>query len=243
MLKHLQSQHPFFFQTTVKEVKTKSTKRPLEDYIESPPSTSIHPPQKKAKTDAVKQQPSLSKYIGIKDIFARINSFKDGGFQSNQVSNAILYMICKDMLPISIVEFEGFNKLMSLVAPLYKVPSKRTMTRNLEARYEIMKNAFIQELENIPYYCLTADNWTDSSTQSYIGVTIHYLNNSKMTGRTIGCFPLYENHTSEYLSKSIEKIFNDFKIKKEKITAMITDAAPNIKKACIDLLGKDKHLI
>ncbi|XP_031777405.1 zinc finger BED domain-containing protein 1-like isoform X1 [Nasonia vitripennis] len=106
-----------------------------------------------------------------------------------------------------------------------------------------MKEAFIKELEDVPYYCLTADNWTDSSNQSYIGITIHYVNNSAMTGRVLGCFPLYENHTSEYLMKSIQNIFDDFKIKNDKVTAMITDGAPNIKKAGIDLLGKDKHLV
>ncbi|OXU16701.1 hypothetical protein TSAR_013589 [Trichomalopsis sarcophagae] len=117
------------------------------------------------------------------------------------------------------------------------------MTWKLESRYNIMKEAFIKELEDVPYYCLTVDNWTDSSNQSYIGITIHHVNNSAMTGRVLGCFPLYENHTSEYLMKSIQNIFDDFKIKKDKVTAMITDGASNIKKACIDLLGKDKHLV
>ncbi|OXU16705.1 hypothetical protein TSAR_013593 [Trichomalopsis sarcophagae] len=42
------------------------------------------------------------------------------------------------------------------------------MTRKLESRYNIMKEAFIKELEDVPYYCLTADNWTDSSNQCYI---------------------------------------------------------------------------
>ncbi|OXU16702.1 hypothetical protein TSAR_013590, partial [Trichomalopsis sarcophagae] len=46
----------------------------------------------------------------------------DGGSSSDKISNTILYMICKDTLPVSIVEFEGFKEWIKLLAPLYKVP-------------------------------------------------------------------------------------------------------------------------
>lgn len=76
------------------------------------------------------------------------------------------------------------------------------MTRKVEAKYSLMKEALIQELQDVAYYCLTVDNWTDTSNQSYIGITIHYLQDSKMIGKLLGCFPLYKNHTSAYLMKS-----------------------------------------
>ena len=148
------------------------------------------------------------------------------------------------MLPISIVEFEGFRELLKLLVPLYKIPSRKTITRKLESRYDVLKKDFIKELENVPHYCITADNWTDCSNQSYMGFTIHYLTASlKMKSRFLSCFPLYDRHTAENLKASMEKVFEEFKIDSTKVTAMITDGEAAIKKACYNLVGSDKHIV
>ena len=192
----------------------------------------------------------------IKYIVARVIAFfciifiiflfvADGGSMSEKITNTILFMICKDMIPVSIVELEGFRALLKLTVPLYKTPSKKTMTRRLEARYNIMKTDFIKTLETVPHYCVTADNWTDCSNQSYMGLTIHYLDSSllKMKSGFLGCFPLNDRHTAQYLKECINNIFEEFKIREEKLTGIITDGEAAIKKMCIDLFGNSKHII
>ena len=162
---------------------------------------------------------------------------------ADKITNAVLFMICKDLLPISTVEHEGFLTLLKVLAPIYKPPSRKTLVKMLESRYDILKEIFIKELADADYYCITCDNWTDCSNQSYMGVTIHHLTKSgEMKTGCLGCIPLHERHTADYLKKSLQDIFEGFNITTEKITAIVSDGEAAIKKACIEIVGKDNHL-
>ncbi|XP_039302735.1 E3 SUMO-protein ligase ZBED1-like [Solenopsis invicta] len=241
MLKHLKTQHPLFFQMPPKstnssntKIKEAAVKRPLQevDNIE----LTLSPPKK--------QCADSSGSYGIKEAFKHIDSFKEGGSMSDKITNVILFMICKDLLPISTVEHESFLTLLKVLAPLYKPPSNKTMTKKLESRYDVMKQGFVKELQDADCYCLTCDNWTDCSNKSYLGVTIHYLQKSfKMKSGCLGCFPLHERHTAEYLKQSLQQLLEEFNITTEKLTAIVSDGEAAIKKACTEIVGKDKHIV
>jgi len=51
--------------------------------------------------------------------------FLCGGAKSVSITNALVYMLVKDNLPLSSTEKEGFKYFMKQVVPMYKVPSKR----------------------------------------------------------------------------------------------------------------------
>lgn len=148
------------------------------------------------------------------------------------------------MQPANTVNKEGFLYFVKNLQPLYKVPSHTTITRRLEARYKIMKEALIKQLSGIEFYCITCDLWTDCSNQSYLGITLHFRDdNMKFVSRCLACFPLFERHTAENLGDSLKYSFQEFQIKKEKLLAIITDGEAAIKKAARELVGDYKHLI
>ena len=64
-------------------------------------------------------------------------------------ADTITQQICKfiemDMLPLSIVEGEGFRQLINVLEPAYHIPSRRTITRLVETHYEERK----QELKEL----------------------------------------------------------------------------------------------
>ena len=61
--------------------------------------------------------------------------------RAKAVSDMILNMIIKDIRPIAIVEGEGFQEMMRLVEPGYKVPSRKYFTKLLHLKYsERVKN-------------------------------------------------------------------------------------------------------
>ncbi|XP_058810124.1 E3 SUMO-protein ligase ZBED1-like [Phymastichus coffea] len=214
MIKHLTNVHPLLYNPT----QGKSPK----NVVSTGTSNSL---KRKATTTMVNSVQSSEKRCtsftpNISTAFKKIESFQ-GGKKAEDLTNAVLFMICKGMRPISIVECEGFRYLMRTVAPLYKVPSAKTITRRLEARYAVLHKAMVDKLKEITSYSLTADIWTDQSTKSYLGVTIHYFdvtqNDSEMQSFRLGCVPLHE--------------------------PLITDGGANISKAAEDLVGKDKHII
>lgn len=152
-------------------------------------------------------------------------------------------MIVRDKMPLCTVDNEGFQSLMKIIAPLYPVPSRRTMTRLMDVQYETSKKRFMASLTEVDSYCLTCNNWTDNSQQSYLGVTIHYVNTEiKMKSGCIGVFPLHENHTAGYLEECLRSIMEDFNLDISKISAIVTDRAANIKRAVRKIVGKEKHL-
>jgi hypothetical protein len=152
-------------------------------------------------------------------------------------------MIAKDNLPLSTVENEGFIQLMKTVAPLYKLPSRKTITRLLDAKYDILKDKFIYDIQNISSFTITCDIWTDISNKSYLGITVHYLKNETLlTKATIGVIPLEKNHTSEYIKDELLSVLQAFKIDSSKIVAVVTGSAPNMINAINSAFGIKKHI-
>lgn len=152
-------------------------------------------------------------------------------------------MIASENLPLSIVESKGFKRLMNIAVPLYTVPSRRTITRLIDAKYDVLKERFKNDLKLSSTFTLTCDIWTDVTNLSYLGVTIHYLRHELvLSNATIGVFPLMENHTANYIRETLVSIIESFDIDVASITAIVTDSAANMTKAIKDGFGSTKHL-
>lgn len=113
--------------------------------------------------------------------------YSSGGTKNNQITQAIAEMVCRDSLPFKLVEGAGFIKLMKLVAPLYKVPCRKTITNLIDSKYEEKKALIIKKLGSVNSLCLTIDEWKDLQMKSYLGVTVHYIENFEITSINISC--------------------------------------------------------
>lgn len=58
----------------------------------------------------------------------------------------------------------------------------------------------------------------------------------------LGVLPLDKNHTSDYLHDSLLKVMEDFHIDSNKVMAVVSDSAANIRSAVIKLVGSSKQL-
>ncbi|XP_031777205.1 zinc finger BED domain-containing protein 1 isoform X2 [Nasonia vitripennis] len=184
-----------------------------------------------------------SKQIKLDSSFATQKSFSEGGERSNDITNGILFFIAKNNIPFDVVDTEGFRVLMHKTAPLYQVPSRRTITRLTAEKYEVLSSIIKEELATTENICLTTDVWTEpGNTKSFLGLTAHYLVNNTQRSVVIGVEELSERHTSEYLAEKLLQFTSEWNIKKENIIVIISDSAVNIKKAIIDAFREGKHL-
>jgi len=157
-------------------------------------------------------------------------------------------MLAKDNLPLSTTEKPGFVHFMQKAAPMYKVPSRKIVTKLVQSKYEVLSSLVKSKLSNIEYITITADIWTDIiNTTSFLGMTAHFLNNSKLDleSITIGVLELADNHTSDHISEWFEKQLNEWGIQKDKVVNVVTDSGANIKSAVkktFNTIGVDKHL-
>lgn len=156
---------------------------------------------------------------------------------------AILFFIAKDQQAFSVVEGEGFKYLLKVLRSSYPLSSRKKITDLLDCKYKIIKDVHKKELEALNDYCLTADLWTDNKTKSYLGITVNFLNTvNELEKEVLGTIPIDERSTAEYIQECFTTVMNEFGLKKEKVTVVVTDEGTNISKAVDDLFGVEKHL-
>lgn len=172
-----------------------------------------------------------------------VQSYSDGGLKNIKITNSILYMICRDYQPFSIVDDEGFQNLLKLLTGgLYKIPSRTTIKSLLDKKYDTVSNIFRRKIKDLSY-TLTTDIWTETlQTRSFLGITLHYIENCHLDSASLGVVDLSERHTSQYIQKILTEIMNDWNIDAENVTAIVTDGAKNITNAVETLFDKSKHL-
>lgn len=162
-----------------------------------------------------------------------------------RLTNSIVYMIAKDHQPLSIVDNEGFKALMKLAAPLYKIPSRKTITIRLDDKYHIKQNKIKTILSNIKNLSLTSDIWTDPyNTKGFLGITVHYIDCKNFTLELIdlGMQELENRHEAVYISQVFKNICEEWNIQNMSVCAVITDNAANMRKAVYDTFGSNKHV-
>ncbi|XP_046744289.1 E3 SUMO-protein ligase ZBED1-like [Diprion similis] len=156
-------------------------------------------------------------------------------------------MVCRDNLPLSTSEHEGFKRFVKKAVPQYKLPCRTTLTRMIDTKYEFFKKISMAEFATLKSVTLTCDIWTEDQTkQSYLGITVHYLPDSgsddEICSANIGVVPLSESHTSAYIAKVICESLSDWNISTDSISLMVTDNGANMVAAAREVFGSSRHI-
>ena len=95
-------------------------------------------------------------------------------------------------------------------------------------------------LEDVSSLALTADAWTSRATESYLGVSCHFMTTDwQMKTVNLSTMPLEERHTAANIVTWMEEILEKYKISQTKIKAVVHDNGANIV-AAMRLL-EEKH--
>lgn len=129
----------------------------------------------------------------------------------------ILQMIILDFQAFNIVQNRGFLRLLAVLDPTYKVPSRSYFTTTLlQAYYDEIIIKVEKMLMEAEYVSLTTDTWTSNSTQSYMAVTAHYVSNCwKPVSVLLGCFKISESHTAENLRNLLVELVKRWKLERK----------------------------
>ncbi|KAK3931709.1 Zinc finger BED domain-containing protein 4 [Frankliniella fusca] len=221
----------------------------VSDTATAPPATASEPQlatllRKRRSTDnAAVAGASPPKQMTIPGSIGRASSFQEGGERDATQRDALLFMMMKENLPLSLPQSEGFLYYNSKTTPLWKPPSRQTMTRLMERKYQSAAQLVKSALAELPAVCLTADSWTDShTTKSYLGTTVHFVIDACMEAACIGVTQLEERHTGLYLAEKLTETCEEWGILKERVNMVIFDNAENIKLAVKTAFGENKML-
>nr|CAH7739618.1 unnamed protein product [Callosobruchus chinensis] len=97
-----------------------------------------------------------------------------------------------------------------------------------------------QKLSAVDHVSVTTDLWTSDSTNHYITVTIHFIDNAQLHASALQTSDVQGSQTGSHLASELMDIFNQWHIA-QKIATVVSDNGANIKSAINDHLHKHHH--
>ena len=148
---------------------------------------------------------------------------------------SLLKMISKDMLPVSIVEGEGFQEFVHDLEPKFKSPRRWTVRRKIVSRVddEILPDirTMVSKLSNGDIHT-TSDLWETRMHDSILGVRIHFIDEHwRLNNHTIGLEQFSGRHTGVNIMAAFEKVLQNVGLYPHMLGYNMTDSAANMIKA------------
>lgn len=148
----------------------------------------------------------------------------------------LLRLFVNDFQPFKIVEDSGFKQFVKALNPNYELPNRHTISKELiPALYEKCLVEMKSLTSTVESACLTTDCWTSRNNESFMAITIHFINNEfELKSILLGCHSFNSNHTANNLAQEIEHVLNSWNLY-NKISFAVSDNAYNIKNALTTL--------
>ncbi|KAJ8380238.1 hypothetical protein SKAU_G00010160 [Synaphobranchus kaupii] len=152
------------------------------------------------------------------------------------ITKSIAGFICKDLRPYSVVENEGFRRMLTTLEPRYEVPSRRYFTdKAIPALYAETRAKVEDALKSAERVALTCDGWTSRATESYVTITAHFIDNWELQSYVLQTRVMHESHTGAHMAEVLEKATEEWKLT-GKEPAVVTDNASNMSVA-VEMTG------
>lgn len=163
--------------------------------------------------------------------------------KSQKIDEQLGIMIAKEFQPFSVVENIEFRKFVHLLNPNYSIPSRKAVSKSiLPQLLEKTKQKVKTNLNNAKYIAFTTDGWTSLNNDSFVAITVHYIDNIECVLKSylLGCYYFEQAHTAINLSEFMIKCFDEWEIS-EKIKVAVSNNAANITSA-ISLNSNWRHM-
>lgn len=225
LMKHLRSKHPALYnelnnqKISVASAKENATASDIDSSVSSQSSDARRPGQT--------AQP------GIKDAFEKLKPWDINSDNAKRIHVAIEKMIAIDMEPYHIVEKAGFISLVKTLEKRYSMPSRKYFTdRVIPDIYQQVCSRLYEMTASATSIAFSTDTWTtDNTTESYFGLTAHWLNEKfERSSYVLQCAKFTGQHTAENLLSTFERALDKWNISREKVHVVLRDNAANITK-------------
>ena len=159
-----------------------------------------------------------------------------GSPRAASITKSIACFICKDLRPYSVVENEGFRRMLNTLEPRYDIPCRKYFTEKaIPALYTETKAHVENALQSAERVALTCDAWTSRATESFVTFTVHFLLEWELRSYVLQTRAMSESHTGANMAEVIRKATEEWKLT-GKDPAVVTDNASNMTVA-VELTG------
>ncbi|KAK4382226.1 putative AC transposase [Sesamum angolense] len=158
-------------------------------------------------------------------------------FEQDKTREALCHMLVVDELPFKLVEHSGFRHFLSVACPMFDIPSRRTITKdifNIYVNERARLKSFIKD--HAQRVCITTDTWTSIQKVNYMCLTAHFIDDDWNLHKRILNFCPIIGHKSEEIGKGVEKCLLDWGI--DRVFSIIVDNASSNDGAIVYLKKK-----
>ncbi|KAM4652186.1 E3 SUMO-protein ligase ZBED1-like [Discoglossus pictus] len=93
-----------------------------------------------------------------------------------RTTKAVADFIVRDLMPVEIIEGEGFTQMLSILDPTYKPPAASFLAHTiLKEMYIQAKMKMVELVKTLQDCSVSLDLWKHSGSLSYLTLTIHYV--------------------------------------------------------------------
>ena len=158
-------------------------------------------------------------FAGTKDKLEAI------GFSQEEVTKACVEVIIIDEFPFTFVEGEGFRRFCMQACPMWRVPSRKTIAKDVLSLFYSEKDKLKSQLKTFRV-CLTTDTWTSIQQTNYMVLTAHFIDDDWMLHKKILNFCVIPNHKGESIAQLLEECLVEWGIEKV-LTITVDNASAN----------------
>ncbi|XP_031099749.1 zinc finger BED domain-containing protein DAYSLEEPER-like [Ipomoea triloba] len=135
-------------------------------------------------------------------------------FDQDLIRRALAEMIIVDELPFRIVEGQGFRKFVLVCCPMFKIPSRWTINRDIFKIFSDerinLKKFFRTSNQRVS---ITTDTWTSVQRINYMCITAHFIDSEWKLQKKIISFVSIYSHNGENIAKALESCLLDWGLK------------------------------
>ena len=96
-----------------------------------------------------------------------------------QITGYLSEWIIKDLIPLSTLDRPPFANFVHALNPRYQKPCRKTFTSVISPQlYAETKGRLLTELSKYHSFGITTDGWTSMATQSFMAVTVHFIDDN-----------------------------------------------------------------
>lgn len=150
----------------------------------------------------------------------------------SRMDHKFLDIFVKDYQPCRIVEDLGFRSFVKSLNSSYVLPSKQQILKTLTLAYGKCLSDMKEHAQSIKECCLTTESWTSEFSDSFLSVTVHFIDEEfTMKSILLECIQIC---ASTDVTKELQRITEEWDIT-QKILLVVSDNDTNVQNAALEL--------
>nr|XP_056719785.1 E3 SUMO-protein ligase ZBED1-like [Euleptes europaea] len=132
-----------------------------------------------------------------------------------RTTRAVADFIVLDLMPVEVVEGEGFGQMLGVLDPSYKPPDATSLAHTvLKDMYTQAKGKIWGLVRALPQCSLSVDLWRHSGTLTYLTLTVHYVDDCfEARARVLSSRPVPEEPSADSLAEALAEAAKEWGVR------------------------------